>query len=372
MSAGVPAQVEQLLQRIRRALLRAGRQLRLMEVCGTHTMAAARAGLASLLPEQLTLLSGPGCPVCVTAQADIDLMIAAARLPEVVLCTYGDMLRVPGRQGSLERARAAGGDVRVISSTWDVLRWAAVTPEKQFVLAAVGFETTAPATAAAVLAAKRQGLSNFSILAAHKRVLPAMQALVADEAVRLDGFLCPGHVSVILGSESYRPLVRQSGLSCVVSGFEPVQMLSGLARLSELATDEQPRLVNDYPEAVGEAGNTVALGLLDQVFEHRDVSWRGLGVIPKSGLSLRPAFRSWDAISRFGLSPGVDRETPGCRCGDVLKGAIDPVQCRLFGTHCTPLHPLGPCMVSSEGTCQAWFRYRRGSSAQAVRVPVTS
>jgi hydrogenase expression/formation protein HypD len=331
-------------------------------------MSAARAGLSSLLSSDVRLISGPGCPVCVTAQSEIDRLISAAELPGVTLCTYGDMLRVPSRRGSLEQARAGGADIRVIYSTLDAVRWAEADPTRQFVLAGIGFETTAPATAAAVLTAERRELDNFTVLASHKRVVPAMEALLADGKASLDGFLCPGHVSIILGAEAYRPIVEQYGIHCVVGGFEPLQMLSGLARLIDLCPSDPPTLVNDYPEAVSPEGNRVARRLIDQVLEPVDAPWRGLGTIPASGLALRPAYERFDASHRFELSIGPEREHSGCRCGEVLQGTVTPPECRLFGRACTPLHPLGPCMVSSEGTCAAWFKYRRHERPTALEV----
>ncbi len=339
-----------------------GRSLTFMEVCGTHTMAAFRSGLHALIPEPITLLSGPGCPVCVTAQGDIDLMITLAAERDVTLCTYGDMMRVPGAQGSLESARSAGADVRVVYSTMDAVKLADQMPGRQVVFAAVGFETTAPATAAAVLAAHQRQLDNFSVLTSHKRVVPAMLALLASRDVRLDGFLCPGHVSVIIGSEPYRPVVEGHGLPCVIGGFEDVHMTAALAELAALAAAGRAELANLYPEAVRPHGNATALQLLDRLFEPTAMRWRGLGAIPDSGLVLREAYAAYDASRRFALSAPDDAEPAGCLCGDVITGRALPSDCRLFGTACTPIRPIGPCMVSGEGTCQAWFKYNRAPS----------
>jgi hydrogenase expression/formation protein HypD len=355
--------VRQELDALYRAASAIDGPVRIMEVCGTHTMSAFRCGLHGLLPDNVTMLSGPGCPVCVTAQGDIDQLIELATDHDVTLCTYGDMLRVPGHRGSLEKARGAGADVRVIYSALDAVRLAADTPDRQVVFAAVGFETTAPATAAAVGRAQQLELGNFSVLTTHKRVMPAMTALLDARQVNLDGFLCPGHVSVIIGWECYRPLVETYGMPCVIGGFEEPLMVAALARVTEQVRDRRPQLVNQYPEAVKRYGNPVAQQLLAQVFEPADARWRGLGIIPRSGLILREAYHDFDAARRFELGTPLDREHKGCICGQVITGLATPPECRLFGSCCTPTNPLGPCMVSSEGTCQAWFKYGRHGSA---------
>ncbi|MCC7407371.1 MAG: hydrogenase formation protein HypD [Phycisphaeraceae bacterium] len=354
------------LLRLRSSAASSGRELVFMEVCGTHTTSAFRSGLHSLMPDNVTLLSGPGCPVCVTAQGDIDLLIELAQRPNVTLCTYGDMLRVPGARGSLESARGGGAAIRIVYSALDALSFAEQHPDRQVVLASVGFETTAPGAAAAILTAQRRHVTNFTVLASHKRVVPAMLALLHAGEVRLDGFLCPGHVSVIIGSEVYRPIVRDHGLPCVVAGFEPRQMAAALAELSEQACDHRAELVNQYVEAVTPTGNHTAQRLLDEVFEPAEVRWRGLSAIPGSGLVIRSKYQSFDAQSRFNLAPAQDQEPKGCLCGQVITGRVTPRDCKLFGTACTPVHPIGPCMVSSEGTCQAWFKYQR-AGAPTVR-----
>lgn len=346
------------LDRLRTAAA-APRPLTFMEVCGTHTMSAFRCGLHSLMPDNVTLLSGPGCPVCVTAQGDIDQMIMLAADHDVIVCTYGDMLRVPGRRGSLERVRSRGADVRAVYSTLDAVRIAEAQRDRQVVFAAVGFETTAPATAAAVLHAQQQHVDNFSVLVSHKRVVPAMLALLEGGDVNLDGFLCPGHVSVIIGCDAYQPIVKIHRQPCVITGFEDAQMAAGLARLAEVARAGEPQLVNDYPEAVTPQGNVVAQRLLERVFTPGAARWRALGTIPDSGLIVRDAFAEFDAAKRFNLDLPDDREPTKCICGKVITGMARPDQCELFGSVCTPINPVGPCMVSSEGTCQAWFKYAR-------------
>ncbi|MEI8197309.1 MAG: hydrogenase formation protein HypD [Phycisphaerae bacterium] len=355
------------LSRLRAAAALAHRPIVLMEVCGTHTMSAARCGLHSLLPPNVTLLSGPGCPVCVTTQAEIDLIITLAQTPGLTLCTYGDMIRVPGTQGeggrggSLERARGRGADVRVIYSAMDAVKLAAASPDRQVVLIGIGFETTAPATAACILEAARLGLANFTVLSCHKRAVPAVAALFETTEVRVDGLVCPGHVAVITGSEAFRPIVERYGKPCAVAGFQEGQMAEALAWLAECVTEGRAELANLYPQAVTPQGNPLAMRLLDQVFETRETAWRGLGAIAGSGLFLRDQWRAFDAHARFGvtLPPGGAKEPAGCRCGEVITGRATPAACPLFGQTCTPQDPVGPCMVSSEGTCHAWYRYRK-------------
>ena len=347
------------LESLHRAAASIDRPITFMEVCGTHTMSAFRCGLQSLLPSNVTMLSGPGCPVCVTAQGDIDQLIELAQDPRVTLCTYGDMLRVPGQHGSLETARSEGADVRVVYSTLDAVRLAVNMPNREVVFGAVGFETTAPNTAAAILRACELELPNFSALVSHKRILPAMRALLASGEVAVDGFLCPGHVSVIIGWESYRPLVEEYQISCVIGGFEERLMVAAIARLTELVRGQRVALLNQYPEAVTQYGNPVALELLQRVFRPADMRWRGLGTIAGSGFVLNSDFNQFDASRRFGLGVAQDKEHKGCLCGRVITGRATPHDCQLFGKECSPINPLGPCMVSSEGTCQAWFKYRR-------------
>jgi len=336
-----------------------GRTLRFMEVCGTHTVSAFRCGLRSLLPPNLRLISGPGCPVCVTAQRHIDAAIELATRPDVIIATYGDMLRVPGRRGSLEKLRAEGARIRVVTSARAALDIARAQPAHQVVFLGVGFETTAPATAACVLEAQRRDLPNFSVLMCHKLVVPAMLALLAGGDVPLDGFLCPGHVSVIIGAAAYRPVVERYARPCVVAGFEPRQMLTGLLHLVRQVEEASARLENVYPAVVKDNGNATALELMGRVFVPADASWRALGTIPRSGLELAPAYQMYDAVMRFDLSIGGDEDHPACKCGEVIQGKVEPSECPLFDNGCTPLTPIGPCMVSSEGTCAAWYKYNR-------------
>lgn len=367
------------IARLHAAAKRLPRPVAFMEVCGTHTVNAFRAGLHALMPDNVRLLSGPGCPVCVTSQGDIDLLIELGTRTDVTLCTYGDMLRVTGARGSLELARSRGADVRVVYSAMDAVKLAAATPSREVVFAAVGFETTAPATAAAVLAAAKLNLRNFSVLASHKLIMPAMHVLMRgrakgatppSDAALIDGFLCPGHVSIVLGSEAFRPVVDTYAVPCVIGGFEDVQIAAALARLTELFADGTPELENQYAQAVSATGNPVAQQMLNTVFEPANVAWRALGVIPGSGLTLRPAYHAFDAARRFALTSAEAPEPRGCRCGEVITGRCSPDQCKLFGTACTPIDPVGPCMVSSEGVCAAWFKYGRNRIPRKPAQPV--
>jgi len=350
---------QEYLRRLRDAAEAIGRRVSFMEVCGTHTVNAFRCGLHSLMPSNVRLLSGPGCPVCVTSQGDIDMMIELARRGDVTICTYGDMLRVTGSGGNLEEARGQGAEVRVVYSSLEAVRLAAAEPDRKVVFTGVGFETTTPPTAAAVLEAEARNLKNFSVLVSHKRIMPAMRALLDSGQVRVDGFLCPGHVSAIIGYAAFAPVVRRYDLPCVIAGFEDLQIAAGLARLAEMVRDRRPTLENLYPQAVTRWGNRRAQNLIRRVFRSADATWRGLGAIPGSGLSLRGRFARFDAQQVFGLSAPNSPEPPGCRCGEVITGRVEPSECKLFGTACTPVRPMGPCMVSSEGTCQAWFKYHR-------------
>jgi len=332
-------------------------EVRIMEVCGTHTVSLFRSGIRSVLPPGVRLVSGPGCPVCVTSQGYIDAVIEVSARPGVTLCTYGDMVRVPGRTGSLEAHRGRGARIEVCYSVLDALRRAEENPGEEVVFVAVGFETTAPATALAVLEADRKGLGNFTILNGHKRVMPALRALLAGSDLPLDGFLLPGHVSVIIGSGAYRDLVDRYHKACVVAGFEAEQLLEGILALVNQMARGTPALENVYGVAVSPEGNTQALDCLDRVFEPVDTVWRAMGTIPESGFALRAAFDRFDAEKRFGLVQGEDTHPPGCRCGEVIQGRAEPRDCTLFGEACTFENPVGPCMVSSEGTCAAWYRY---------------
>ena len=339
--------------------------VRVMEVCGTHTVSLFRSGVRSILPDNLRLVSGPGCPVCVSSQGFIDAACELALRSDVCLCTYGDMVRVPGRSGSLADHRARGGRVRVVHSALDAVRLAVSEPAVNVVFLAVGFETTAPGHAAAVAQAKRLGLRNFFLLTAQKLVIPAMAALLDAGDVGIDGFLCPGHVSVIIGWKAYEPIAERYGKPCVVAGFEPGQMLQGIVHLLRQIAAREAKVENVYPAAVSAEGNKAALDLLFEVFEPDDAVWRAMGTIPASGLVFCDAYRAFDAREHFGLEIGADYDPPGCRCGEVIQGRVDPGDCPLFASACTPSSPVGPCMVSSEGTCAAAFKYGRNGTGLA-------
>ena len=339
---------------------RSRKPVRLMEVCGTHTVSIFRSGLRSLLPGTVTLISGPGCPVCVTDQADIDAFVALARQPGVIAATFGDLMRVPGTESSLQRERAAGRDVRIVYSAFDALKIAREHPDRQVVFFGVGFETTAPTVAATVLAAAEAGLENFSVWSAHKTVPAALDALMQMPEVAIDAFLLPGHVSVIIGTEAYRSFFRHHRVPCVVAGFEPADLLAAVAMIVDQVESGLPALANAYPRAVAADGNPKARAVMHRVFAPVDAPWRGLGTIAGSGLDFTPAFDHFNARHRFVLDLPVPVEPRGCACGQVLTGAKRPPECPLFGNRCTPMEPVGPCMVSSEGTCAAYYRYARG------------
>ena len=336
-------------------------ETRLMEVCGTHTMSIARSGIRDCLPPNVKLISGPGCPVCVTPVGVIDEILRLSGEPNVILTTYGDLMRVPGSVpgDDLQRRRAMGADVRVVYSPMDALEIARAEPERSVIFLGVGFETTAPGTALAVLEAQKQGIENFYLLCLLKQTVPALRAILEQEEVRVDGFLCPGHVSIILGAEAFRFLADEYGLGAVVAGFEAADLATGLYRLLCQCREGQPRLENEYTRAVTAEGNRVAQAVMAQVLEPCDDIWRGLGHLPESGWNLRKEFAAHDAAVRFSFAPQDREDMVHCRCGDVICGRYGPEDCPLFGTGCVPEHPMGPCMVSSEGACAAAYQYGR-------------
>jgi hydrogenase expression/formation protein HypD len=336
---------------------RIGRPVKLMEVCGTHTMAAFRSGLRSILPGNVSLLSGPGCPVCVTSNGYLDLALAIAEQPDTVVATFGDMVRVPGSRSSLEQARARGARVRVVYSALDALEEARRNPATRVVFLGVGFETTAPGTAWAIHEAAIS-VPNFHVLAAHKTMPNAMAALLKGGEVQVDGFLCPGHVSVVIGSKPYEFIAREHGIPCVVTGFEPADLVAGIEMLLRQIAEKRAAVEIQYERSVSREGNAKARAAIEEVFEASDAEWRGLGLIPGSGLGIRDAFAARDAARVYaGIEAPAASEPKGCRCGDVLRGACTPAECPLFRRVCTPDNPVGACMVSSEGTCAAYFKY---------------
>lgn len=334
-------------------------KVRLMEVCGTHTMAIAKSGLKQLLPENVHLISGPGCPVCVTPASVMDEVLKLSENKDVIIASYGDMIRVPGSVpgDNLIRRRAQGARVEVVYSPMDALQLARENPDKQVVFLGVGFETTAPGTAATICTAAEEGIKNFSVLSMLKRVEPALRALMADEEFNVQGFLCPGHVGTIIGEQGFAFLPREYRMPAVISGFEPEDILASVYRLLKQIENNNPLLENTYGRAVSKEGNLLAMQMIQRCFESCNDSWRGLGMIPESGLKIRSEFKDYDAKLRFGISfPETEGKT-ACRCGDVIRGKLAPSGCPLFGKACVPEDPVGPCMVSSEGACAAAYKY---------------
>jgi len=345
-----------LIERVNRAAKEIGRHVRIMEVCGTHTHAIGRGGLRAVMPLNIELVSGPGCPVCVTSQRDVERMLLLAKQPGLILCTFGDMVRVPGITSNLERERSQGADVRVVYSAIDALELAKRETRREVVFLAVGFETTSPGVASVVLQAHEQGVRNFSLYISHKLIIPAMEAVLSGES-RIDGFLTPGHVSVIIGAEAYEAIALKYSVPCVVTGFDPSDVLEGIAMTVEFLADGEIGSFVQYTRAIKPGGNRVAWDTLMRVFDVTDGDWRGLGAIPGTGLSLKSAYAGFDAVKRYHLPEVEAVELPGCRCGEVLKGLMHPPECPLFGNRCTPRTPVGPCMVSSEGSCAARYKY---------------
>ena len=330
--------------------------VRLMEVCGGHTVAIRKFGIPSLLPGTIRLISGPGCPVCVTGKSYIDKAIKLAQHPDVIVNTYGDLMRVPGSFSTLEKEKANGNIVNMIYSPLDALEIAKHNPSKKVVFLGIGFETTSPASAIAIIQAKKMNLNNFFFLNAHKIMPPAMKMLI-DEKVKINGYICPGHVSTITGSGIYSDIVNKYKLGCVITGFEPVDLLQGILMLVKQFENDKPMVEIQYKRAVKLEGNIKAKNFLNEVFELRDDHWRGLGTVPQSGFRLKKAFERFDAEHHFDLNTPEPKEEKGCICGSILKGLKLPTDCKLFGKTCTPENPVGACMVSSEGSCQAYFKY---------------
>lgn len=331
---------------------------RLMEFCGGHTVAIFKHGLRQLLPDNIEMLSGPGCPVCVTASADLDKAIALAKLPEVIVTSFGDMVRVPGSNTSLQQAKAEGADIRIVYSTQDALTIAKENPDRKVVFIGIGFETTAPTVAASILQADAEKITNYSILSLHKVCPPVMKALLDLGEVNLNGIICPGHVSVIIGSHPYRFIPDKYSIACVISGFEPVDILLAVERLVEQIENDKPDIEIAYRRGVKPEGNVPAVKLMESVFEIGEANWRGIGNISGSGLQLRSEYDKYDAEKIFTIDPGPTREPKGCMCGSILRGVSTPLECKLFRQTCTPENPVGPCMVSSEGSCATYYHYQ--------------
>lgn len=339
----------------------------LMEVCGTHTMAIAKSGIRELVPPSLKLLSGPGCPVCVTAQGDIDAVIQLVREPGITLLTFGDMMRVPGTESSLQEERSKGADVRVVYSPLDAITAAQNLPHREVVFLGIGFETTAPTVGITVEEAVQKELRNFSLLSLHKLVPPALELIFADPDIKVDALICPGHVAAVTGTEPYGFVAEKFGKPCVVTGFEAQDILEGIVMLLRQLHQGEARVEIQYRRVVKKEGNRVAQAVLERVFEPQGARWRGLGFIPQSGLALRPAYAGMDAGKKFGIQEIEDIPIKGCACGEVLTGKISPHDCALFGKGCTPLRPIGPCMVSQEGACAAYYRYTPNRKSQEER-----
>ncbi|MCL2818251.1 MAG: hydrogenase formation protein HypD [Actinomycetia bacterium] len=338
---------------------RDGEPIRIMEVCGTHTMAIAKNGLRAVMPPNIILTSGPGCPVCVTANADIDVAIALAADHDLTITTFGDMLKVPGSYSSINAEKGEGADVRVVYSPLDALQLAQNNPDLEVVFISVGFETTTPIIAATIKRARDMGLDNFSVYGANKTVPKALRALADDPEIKIDALLLPGHVSTIIGLEPYRFLSDEFGIAGVIAGFEPIDILQGIYMLLQQMVDGRSQIEIAYARGVHEEGNPRAVATMNEVFEPADATWRGLGVIDGTGLQIRDEYAQFDAVKRHAPKPCEPRETPGCACGEILRGVKTPPDCRIFGKGCTPEHPIGPCMVSSEGSCAAYYRYQR-------------
>lgn len=335
------------------------RACKIMEVCGTHTMSIAKSGIRRLLPSDVELISGPGCPVCVTPASVIDAYLELAMDPSVIMTSYGDMLKVPGsaRGDSLAARRAMGADVRIVFSPMDAVDIAENNPEKEVVFLGAGFETTAPGTAASVLAAQGRGIKNFSVLCMLRTIEPAIRALYAEPDFRVNAFLCPGHVATIIGESGFEFIPRELGLPAVISGFDGEDILISVSRILKQIEAGEARLENEYTRAVAHDGNELAKAMMQRCLEPCSAEWRGLGTIAMSGLRLRPELAEYDAEKKFGFVYNEKAQLPGCRCGDVICGRIHPRECPLFGTVCTAEDPVGPCMVSSEGACAAEYKY---------------
>ncbi len=332
--------------------------MRIMEVCGGHTMAIQRFALPALLPEHIQLVSGPGCPVCVTDRAYIDKAIAYSRLPEVIITTYGDLIRVPGSTSTLDREKASGADIRIVYSILDALTIAKSNRKKKIIFLGIGFETTAPGSAAGIVKAQMAGLFNFFVFSAHKIMPPPMAALI-DQGVKIDGYIGPGHVSTITGTTMFNFIPEKYNLGVVVSGFEPLDILQSIYMLVLQHERGEPKVEIQYTRTVKAEGNPKALELLDEVFELRDDWWRGLGVLPKSGMAIREKYKNFDAEAMIEVEVEPTRADKGCLCGMILKGVSSPKDCKLFGKACTPSDPVGACMVSNEGACAAFYRFNK-------------
>lgn len=331
--------------------------IRIMEVCGTHTVSIFRGGIKSLLPDSIRLISGPGCPVCVTSIEDVDRAIEMARKDKVILTTFGDMMRVPGSSSSFQEERAKGRDIRIVYSPTDTLKIAGENPERKVIFFATGFETTSPSVA--VLAKEAMKVNNLFIYSVHKLIPPALSALIEDKEVNVDAFIMPGHVSAILGTEPYMFIAERYRKPSIITGFEPMDIIEAIYMIVKQMAEKRAEVEIQYKRAVRKEGNPKAVAIMNEVFEPADSNWRGIGLIPKSGLKFRKKYKKIDAESIFDISVTPAPEPKGCSCGEVLRGIKIPPECKLFGKVCTPEHPYGACMVSTEGSCAAYYKYGR-------------
>lgn len=351
--------IKKILELIKKDSEKLGKNINIMEVCGTHTMSISRYGIRALLPKNIRLISGPGCPVCVTPISEVDRAIELSEKEDIIITTFGDMLKVPGTKSDLNRKKAEGRDIRIVYSPLDALELAKNNPDKNVVFIGIGFETTSPLIAATIIKAKTEKIKNFFVQPCFKVVIPAMIALLNDKELKLDGFICPGHVSTIIGAKSYESIVKEYRIPCVVMGFEAMDILSGIHMIIKQIITNDPKVEIQYKRAVKYDGNINAWTILKKVFKETDSNWRGIGMIPESGLTFSEEYSEFDATKKFKTDISYSKEPIGCRCGDVLKGKIIPFDCPLFGKKCTPANPAGACMVSSEGTCAAYYKYER-------------
>lgn len=349
-----PSRARELAARIRR---RSTKPCRFMEFCGGHTVAIFRHGIRQILPPTVEMVSGPGCPVCVTSNQDLDLAMALAMVPGVILTTFGDLFKVPGSRMSMQDAAARGADIRMVYGTLDALKLARENPHRKVVFVGIGFETTAPTIAASLLTAEKEGLENYFVLSLHKVTPPVLAAVLRAGETTLNGLVCPGHVSAVIGAQAWLPFARDFGIPCAVAGFEPVDILHSIALLVEQVEDGRAVVETSYRRGVRFEGNPHAIRMMEEVFQPGTASWRGMGELPGSGLVLRDRFRRFDAAAAFEVDPGPTLEPKGCICGTVLRGVAKPTDCALYAKVCTPDSPVGPCMVSNEGSCAAYYRF---------------
>lgn len=336
-----------------------GRKVNLMEVCGTHTVSVSKAGLRDVFRDDIELISGPGCPVCVTSHEDIDYMIELAKQPGVILCTFGDMMRVPGSNSSLAIEKANGHDIQVLYSPLEALDIAEANPDKKVIFLAVGFETTTPAIAATIDMAEKRNIENYYVFTVHKICPPVVELLFNDPKLKIDGLLLPGHVSAIVGRKALDFIASEYKVPSSIAGFEPLDVLAGMYDILRMLNSGEANVTNQYLRVVTEEGNVAALNIMNQYFTAAPSNWRGIGTIEGSGLVLRPEYQKYDARNLFDITIPESPNTRGCRCGEVLSGHIKPTDCGHFGRSCTPVNPVGPCMVSYEGTCATYFKYER-------------